>query len=72
MTDGFKIFLSSPGGTGKIHVIKLIHRDVIYFFQKTLKPKPDQPLVLLTVPTGSAIFQYLRYNITLCIYVKFI
>ena len=30
MVDGFKIFLS---GTGKSHVIKHIHTDVIYFCQ---------------------------------------
>ena len=53
MIDGFKIFLS---GTGKSHEIKLIHRDVIYFFQQTLKPKLNEPLVLLTAPMGSAAF----------------
>ena len=57
LTDGYKIFLSGPRGTGKSHVIKLIHRDVINFFQQTLKPEPDEPLVLLTAPPGSATFQ---------------
>ena len=60
----FKIFLSGPGGTGKSHVIKLIRRDVIYFF-RMIKEDPypntqledDKPLVLLTAPTGSAAFQ---------------
>ena len=56
MIDGSKNFLSGQGGTGKSHGIKLIYRDVIYFFQQTLKPKPDEPLVLLTAPTGSATF----------------
>ena len=51
----FKYF-HGPGGTGKSHVIKLIHRDVIYFFQQTLKSKPNEPLVFLTAPTGSVAF----------------
>ena len=56
MIDGFTIFLSGLGRTGKSHVIILICRDVIYFFHQTLKPKPSEPLVLLTTPTGSATF----------------
>ena len=56
MIDGFKIFLSGQGGTDKSHVIKLIHRDLIYFLQQTLKPKPIEPLVLFPAPTGSATF----------------
>ena len=56
LIHGYKISLSGPGGTGKSHVSKLIHRDVIDFSQQTLKSEPDGPLVLLTVPTGSAAF----------------
>ena len=55
--NGYRIFLSGPGGTGKSHVINLIRRDVIHFFQLTGMVEPDQPLVLLTAPTGSAAFQ---------------
>ena len=35
--NGYHIFLSGPGGTGKSHVINLIRRDIIYFFQLTGK-----------------------------------
>ena len=52
----YKVFLNGPGGTGKSHIIKLIHRDVIYFLQKTMKVEPDQPVVLLTAPPGLAAF----------------
>ena len=55
--NGYHLILSGPGGTGKSHVINLIHRDVIHFFQLTGKVEPDDPLVLLTAPTGSAAFQ---------------
>ena len=48
--DGYKIFLIGPGDTGKSHVIKLICRDVIHFFDLTLKPELDEPSVLLTTP----------------------
>ncbi len=27
------LFISGPGGTGKSHVIKMIHRDIQYFFK---------------------------------------
>ena len=55
-TTGFKVYMGGPGGTGKSHVIKLIRRDVIYFLQQTMQVKPDEPLVLLTAPTGLAAF----------------
>ena len=38
------------------NVIKLICRDVIYFVQQNLKPKPNEPLVFLTAWTGSVTF----------------
>ena len=55
--EGYRIFLSGPGGTGKSHVVLLIQRDMSHFFQHTVKPDDDQPIVLMTVPTGSAAFQ---------------
>ena len=55
--NGYHLILSGPGGTGRSHVINLICRDVIRFFQLMGKVKPDDPLVLLTAPTGSAAFQ---------------
>ena len=29
--EGYRIFLSGPGGTGKSHVLKMIQRDMRYF-----------------------------------------
>ena len=54
---GYRIFLSSPGGTDKNHVVHLIQRDMSHFLKHTVKPDDDQPIVLRTAPTGSAAFQ---------------
>ena len=54
---GYRIFLIGPGGTGKSHVVHLIQRDMSYFFKPIVKPDDDQPIVLITAPTGSAAFQ---------------
>ena len=54
---GYRIFVSGLGGTGKSHVVHLIQRDMSYFFKHTVKPDDDQPIVLITAPTGSAAFQ---------------
>ena len=53
---GCRIFLSGPGSTGKSHVVHFIQRDVS-LFKHTVKPDGDQPIVLITAPTGSAAFQ---------------
>ena len=55
--EGYRIFLSGPGGTGKSHVVCLIQRDMSNFFKHTVKPDDDQPIVLITAQTGSATFQ---------------
>ena len=55
--EGYRIFLSSPGGTGKSHVVHLIQRDMSHFSKHTVKPDDDQPIVLITAPIGSAAFQ---------------
>ena len=55
--EGYRIFLSGPRGTGKSHVVYLIQRDMSHFFKHTVKPDDDQPVVLITAPTGSAAFQ---------------
>ena len=55
--EGHRISLSGPGGTGKSHVVHLIQRDMSHFFKHTVKPDDDQPIVLITAPTGSAAFQ---------------
>ena len=53
----YKIFLSGPGGTGKSHVIQLIHYETIKLL-KTLSGhfEPDELPVLLTAFTGTAAF----------------
>ena len=54
---GYIIFLSGQGGTGKSHVVHLIQRDMSHFIKHTLIPDDDQPIVLISAPTGSAAFQ---------------
>ena len=54
---GYRIFLSGPSGTGKSHVVHLIQRDMFHFFKHKLNTDDDQPIVLITAPTGSAAFQ---------------
>ena len=44
-------------GTGKSHIVHLIQRDMSIFFKHTVKPDDDQPIILITAPTGSAAFQ---------------
>ena len=53
---GYRTFLSSPGGTGKSHVVHLIQRDMSHYFKHTVKPDDCHPIVLITAPTGSAAF----------------
>ena len=55
--EGYRIFLSGPGGTGKSRIVHLIQRDMSKFFKHTVKPDDDQPVVPVTAPTGSAAFQ---------------
>ena len=43
--DGYKVFLSGCGGTGKSHVVCLIQRDTAYLLQHVLRPDPDKPIV---------------------------
>ena len=54
--NGYKIFLSGPGGTGKSHVIQMIEQDMTNMFKHTINPGDDQPIVLITAHTGSAAF----------------
>ena len=53
----YKVFLYLPGGTGKSHVIKLIHYETIKLL-KTLSGhfEPEELPVLLTAFTGTAAF----------------
>ena len=52
----YHIFLSGPGGTGKSHVISMVHRDINHFFRHAGIGSDDDPLVLLTAFTGTAAF----------------
>ena len=54
--QGYQIFLSGPGGTGKRHVLKLNQRNMSYFLHSTVNAEPDLPIVLTKAPTGSAAF----------------
>ena len=55
--DGYRVFLSGCGDSGKSHCVSLIQRDMSYFLSQVLNADPDQPVVLVTAPTGSAAFQ---------------
>ena len=55
--QGYRIFLSVPGGTGKSHVVHLIQRDMAYLLNQIIHHDDEQPIVLVTAPTGSAAYQ---------------
>ena len=55
--EGYRIFLSAHGGAGKSRVVCTIQREMAHFFKHTVKPDDDQPIVLITAPTGSAAVQ---------------
>ena len=44
-------------GAGESHVICLTQREMSHFFKHTVKSDDDEPIVLITAPTGSAAFQ---------------
>ena len=56
-------FSKWPRGDRESHVVHLIQRDMSHFFKHTVKPDDDQPIVLITAPTGSAAFQIGRSTI---------
>ena len=53
----YRIFISGPGGTGKTFIVNMIKRDIPYFLKSVVNAGDDQPMVLVTAPTGSAAFQ---------------
>ena len=55
--EGYRIFLSGPGGQGKAMLYVSYKETCPTFFKHTAKPDGDQPIVLITAPTGSAAFQ---------------
>ena len=61
--QGYRIFLSGPGGTGKSHVVCLIQRDMADLLNQIIHHDDEQPIVLVTAPTGSAAYQIGRSTI---------
>ena len=53
----YRIFISGPGGTGKTFIVNMIKGDIPYFLKSVVNAGDDQPMVLVTAPTGSAVFQ---------------
>ena len=64
--NGYKIFLSGPGGTGKSHVIQMIEHDMTNMFKHTINPGDDQPIVLITAPYRVCSFSSWWINNTCC------
>ena len=50
-------------GTGKSHAVQVIERDMTYFLKNILNADADQPIVLMTAPTGSEAYQISGSNI---------
>ena len=59
--EGF--FSVAQGGQGKV-TLYVSYKEICHnFFKHTVKPDDDQPIVLITAPTGSAAFQIGRSTI---------
>ena len=56
-TKRIQNFSKWPRGHRQKSCLHLIQRDMSHFFKHTVKPDDDQPIVLITAPTGSAAFQ---------------
>ena len=54
--EGYRIFLSGLGGQGKV-MLYILYKETSHFFKHTVNLDDDQPIVLITAPTGSAAFQ---------------
>ena len=52
----YRIFVHGAGGTGKSHIIKLIHHDTVKLLKLSGHFEPDDVIVLLTAFTGTAAF----------------
>ena len=63
--DGYRVFLSGCGGSGKSHCVSLTQRDMSYFLRQVVNAVW---IVLVTAPTGSAAFQIveLQYILHFC------
>lgn len=52
----YHLFISGPGGVGKSHVIKLLQQDTLKILKRTTYFEPDDTVILITAPTGTAAF----------------
>ena len=50
-------FSKWPRGHSEKVMLYISYRDMSHLFKHTVKPDDDQPIVLITAPTGSAAFQ---------------
>ena len=64
--EPYHVFLSSPSGVGKSHVIKLIHSDTLKLLKLSGVFEPDDVIVLLTAPTGVAAFGMTLHSAFYC------
>ena len=55
--EGYRIFLSGPGGQGNVMLYVSYKETCPTFFKHTVKPDDDLPIVLINAPAGSAAFQ---------------
>ena len=69
LPEPYRVFLSGPGGTGKSHIINLIHRDLLHMF-RNCNIGEEEVLVLKTAPMGTSAFNIggLTYHSALCLY----
>ena len=51
-----QFFLVVQGRQGKV-MLYISYKEMSHFFKHMVKPDDDQPIVLITAPTGSAAFQ---------------
>ena len=54
--EPYQLFWSGPSGVNKSHAIMLIQSDTLKLIRQSRAVEPDDMLVLLTAPTGVAMF----------------
>ena len=52
----YHIFVSSPGGVGKSHIIRIIQSDTIRLLKLSGVFEPDEVIISFTAPTGVAAY----------------
>ena len=55
--NGYRNCLSGPGAQAKVMLYISYKETCLIFFKHAVKPDDDQPIALITAPTGSAAFQ---------------